>query len=76
MRILKIKVGEIYFKEKGENLPVFLTAFEKIAKSGNPYFELKTPIFVSDLDLENANEQKELIEKVKANLDKAEKTSA
>lgn len=49
MKILKLKIGEIY--KGGETVPVFKTFWEKLSKDKKTvYFEAKDVIFVQDVD--------------------------
>lgn len=47
MKILKIKVGEVFID--GKNYPVFNTAFPKTSKDGNVYYHIDSPIFVQEV---------------------------
>jgi len=58
MKILKIKIGEVYINGKAES--VFTVAFQKTSKKGEVYYEIKQPIFVQDVS------EKPKIEKIEA----------
>lgn len=48
MKILKIKIGEVYID--GKTHPIFNTAFPKTSKDGKTvYYTLNTPIFVQEV---------------------------
>ncbi len=48
MKILKIKVGEVFID--GKSYPVFNTAFPKTSKDKKTdYFEVRNPVFVQEV---------------------------
>lgn len=47
-KMLKIKTGEVYID--GKSYSVFTTAFQKKAKSGEVYYELRQPVFVKEYE--------------------------
>ena len=50
MKILKIKVGEVFIKDLNKSFPVFQTAFWKKSKDGKTvYYEVKEPIFIQEV---------------------------
>ena len=53
VKILKIKVGSVYIKGMNEGKPfdVFQEAWEKTSKAGLKYYEIKLPVFVSEVEV-------------------------
>ena len=48
MKILKIKVGEVFID--GKSIPVFNTAFPKTSKDGKTvYYVVNNPVFVQEV---------------------------
>lgn len=45
-KILKIKVGDVFID--GKNHPVFKTAFKKVSKKGETYYESREPVFIQE----------------------------
>lgn len=51
-KLLKIKTGYVYIM--GQRVDVFVDAWEKISKDGKTnYFEINTPIFIRDIDIDS-----------------------
>ena len=57
MKILKIKVGEYWDKDKKESVAVYQTAFEKTSKAGKVYYEVRTQVFVDEIQVKEAKPQ-------------------
>ena len=49
VKILKIKVGSVYIDGKSHD--VFQDAWEKTSKAGKKYYEIKLPVFVSEVEV-------------------------
>ena len=47
-KILKVKTGEVFIKDKAYS--VFQSAWEKKSKDGKTYYEIRTPIFVQAVE--------------------------
>jgi len=55
MKILKIKVGEVFIDK--QNYPVFQTAFEKLSKDKKTkYYEIRNAVFVQEVKDKPQNE--------------------
>ena len=55
-KVLKIKIGNVYIDDKND--AVFADAWQKESDDGNVYYELRMPIFVSEVELKD-KEKKE-----------------
>ena len=47
-KVLKIKVGTVYINK--ENHDVYQEAWQKTAKSGKVYYEIRTPVWVQEVE--------------------------
>lgn len=57
VKILRIKVGEVFINKEIGNKNVFMTAYKKTSKDGKTnYYETKTPIFVNEIELKEKKE--------------------
>lgn len=56
MEVLKIKVGEVYINGKSED--VFVTAWEKESKNKVKYYEIKTPVFIQQVNKTEIEKEK------------------
>lgn len=56
VKVLKLKVGSVYIDGKSHD--VFQEAWEKVSKSGQVYFEARTPVFVQDVTPKQAEPER------------------
>lgn len=56
MKLLKIKVGEVFIDKTTH--PVFTTAWERKSKEGVTYYEIRTPVFVAEVEDKKKEEKK------------------
>ncbi len=47
-KVLKIKVGSVYIDGKSHD--VFQDAWEKVSKKGEPYYEIRSVVFISEVE--------------------------
>lgn len=50
MKILKLKVGEVFIPENKKAYPVFQSFFAKKAKDGSNYYMATEPIFIQEVE--------------------------
>lgn len=48
LKILKIKVGEVFIG--GKSYPVWTTAWRKESKKGGVYYEVRQPLFPQEIE--------------------------
>jgi len=56
MKVLQIKVGEVFIDQ--QVYPVFQTAWERISKKGATYYEIRTPVFIQEVEKKKKEEKK------------------
>ena len=57
-KILKVKVGEVYIDNK--SYPVMQTAWKKTSKKGDTYYEIRTPIFIQEVEVKGGTKTEDV----------------
>lgn len=55
LKVLKIKIGEVFIEDKAYS--VFQDAWEKKSKDDKVYYEIRTPVFVREIERKSNDKQ-------------------